>query len=77
MLCSLIVLVCVLAYVCSAVIPSEWQEKIDRYNAFFAEDDTGRLNTEGYPYNMYLVRNSRTVFLIHFELIYSNLKNSL
>eukprot|EP01040_Poterioochromonas_malhamensis_P014844 gene14844-16507_t len=54
MLCSLIVLACVLAYVCSAVIPSEWQEKIDRYNAFFAEDDTGKLNTEGYPYNMYL-----------------------
>lgn len=76
MLCSLIVLVCVLAYVCSAVIPSEWQEKIDRYNAFFAEDDTGRLNTEGYPYNMYLVRYLQLFYSI-LQLIYFNFINSL
>lgn len=76
MLCSLIVLACVLAYVCSAVIPSEWQEKIDRYNAFFAEDDTGKLNTEGYPYNMYLVRYLQLFYSI-LQLIYFNFINSL
>lgn len=75
MLSSLIVLACVFAYACSAVIPSEWQEKIDRYNAFFAEDDTGKLNTEGYPYNMYLVRDLQLYFSI-WVLIYSNV-NSL
>ena len=34
--------------------PAEWQEKIDAYDAFFAEDDTGTLNVNGYP-DIYLV----------------------
>ena len=35
--------------------PADWQEKIDRHNALFAEDDTGDFNVEGYP-GIYLVK---------------------
>lgn len=36
-------------------ILADWQPKINSYDAFFAEDDTQPLNTEGYPRNLYMV----------------------
>lgn len=44
-----------LAAVSASSIPADWQEKIDALDAFFAEDDTGTLNVNGYP-DIYLVR---------------------
>eukprot|EP00981_Chlorochromonas_danica_P008126 scaffold2028_cov181-Ochromonas_danica.AAC.4 len=37
--------------------PSDWQERINTYNAFFAEsDDSTALNPKtGYPFDLYLV----------------------
>lgn len=36
-------------------ILADWQPKINSYDAFFAEDDTQPLNTEGYPRGLYMV----------------------
>jgi len=40
----------------SNFVPKEWKQKIDSYNAFYAEDDSGELDVEtGYPKGLYLV----------------------
>lgn len=33
----------------------DWQPKINSVDAFFTEDDTQPLNTEGYPKDLYMV----------------------
>jgi hypothetical protein len=55
MIVNCLVLLSFLAAAFSADIPAEWQVKIDAYNAFFGNDDTGKLDLTGYPVGLYLV----------------------
>jgi hypothetical protein len=44
-----------LSAVFGAAIPAEWQGKVDSFNAFFGEDDSGKLVMDGFPDGVYLV----------------------
>ena len=48
------VLLGIVGVVYSAQAPPEWLDKINSFNAFFGESDDGRLNTDGFPTNVYL-----------------------
>ncbi len=41
----------------SQEILADWQPKINAFDAFFTEDDTQRLNKEGYPEGLYMVHH--------------------
>lgn len=40
----------------SEEILSDWQSKIQSYDAFFGEDDSGVLDSTGYPHGLYMVK---------------------
>jgi hypothetical protein len=64
----ILIVVSLVQSVISSTIPSEWQKRIDSFNAFYAEDDTGKLNSEGYPEGLYLVKIIQFVVSLSFNL---------
>jgi hypothetical protein len=67
----ILIVLSLLQSVFSSSIPSEWQQQVNSFNAFYAEDDTGTLNSEGYPEGLYLVNIFLFFVLLSFISIFS------